>query len=147
MENESYDVLVVEDNPATVNLLQTAWEDADVAAEAHVVTSGSAAFEFLHGQSDPAGAHPDVILLDLGLGARSGLDVLADIRAEDGLSSLPVIVFSGSEYGGTVESAYQAGANAYITKPDDYEEMVSAVTAICDFWLSVAELPFRRPSE
>lgn len=65
----------------------------------------------------------------------------ADLCAGDQLSSLPVIVLSGSEYGGTVKAAYEAGANAYVTKPGGYDEMLVAVAVICDFWLSVAELP------
>lgn len=142
MAEQSYDILLAEDAPAAVTLMNAAWADAAVPAVIHEVRTGSAVFDFLDNRGEYANAPtPDLLLLDLNLEGSDGLDVLADLRRGDHLSSLAVIVFSGSEYGPKVEAAYEAGANAYVTKPDDYAGMLTVVESIRDFWFSVAEPP------
>lgn len=148
MTDRSHDVLLAEDDPAAVTLMHAAWEDTAASATLHEVTTASEVMEFIRCRGEYADApDPDALLLDLDLGGTSGLDVLTDLRAGERLSSLPVIVLSGSEYAPTVEAAYEAGANAYVTKPSDYDEMLIVVAAIRDFWLTVAEPPGGRDRE
>lgn len=142
MADRSYDILLAEDDPAAVTLMNAAWADVAAPAVIHEVRTGSAVLDFLHKRGEYTDAPtPELLLLDLNLEGSDGLDVLADLRAGDRRSSLPVIVFSGSEYGPTVEAAYEAGANAFVTKPDDYAGMLTVVESIRDFWFSVAEPP------
>lgn len=144
----SHDILVADDNSADISLIKAAWEDAAGAAEIHVVTNREKIFEFLQNQGGfEAAPSPDLLLLDLHLSGANGLDILADLRAKSEVSPVPVIVFSGSDYGVNVESAYQAGANAYVTKPASYDELLGVFETINDFWLSVAELPSEQSTD
>lgn len=135
-------VLLIEDEPSDIRLMEEAFEEVDVSARLAVVTDGVEAFDFFKGRGEHAGAPlPDLVVLDLGLPARSGAQVLQEMRADAELISVPVVVLSSDDDPGTVETAYREGANAYVTKPDNYEEMLVIVEALRDFWLSTAELP------
>lgn len=138
----SYNILLADDNPGDISLIKAAWEDAAGEAEIHVVTTGKEIFEFLQNQGRfKSTSSPDLLLLDLHLSGTHGLNYLADLKTKNELPTVPVIVFSGSDYGVNIEAAYQAGANAYVRKPANYDELVSVFETIHDFWFSVAELP------
>lgn len=139
---------MIEDEPSDIRLVEEAFEEVGVPARLTVVTDGVEAFDFFKGRGDHAGApRPDLVVLDLGLPARSGEQVLREMRDDPGLVSVPVVVLSSDDDPATVRSAYRDGANAYVTKPEDYEEMLRIVEALQGFWLSVAELPRTDPDD
>lgn len=113
-----------------------------------IVTDGVEAFDFFKARGEHADAPiPDLVLLDLGLPARSGEQVLQEMRADAELRGVPVVVLSGDDDPDTVRAAYRDGANAYVGKPDDYEGMVEIVEALSSFWLTVALLPDVTPKD
>lgn len=133
---------MIEDEPSDIRLIEEAFEEVGAPSRLAVVTDGVEAFDFFKGRGEHAGAPlPDLVVLDLGLPARSGEQVLREMRADEELVSVPVVVLSSDDDPGTVRAAYRDGANAYVTKPDDYEEMLGIVAALQEFWLSTAELP------
>ena len=136
------DVLLVEDNPGDVRLVQEAFEGTDVDSRIHVVADGVAALGFLRGEGEHADAPtPDIVLLDLNLPRQSGADVLAELGEDPALSHIPVIVLTSSEDTDDVQRAYDRRANAYLTKPVDPTAFIELVELVQEFWLSAARLP------
>jgi two-component system response regulator len=108
----------------------------------HVVEDGEAALAFLRHQEQYASVpRPDVILLDLNLPRKDGREVLAEIKADDGLKQIPVIVLTTSEAEEDILRAYNLAVNCYITKPVDLDQFIKVVKAIEDFWFTVVKLP------
>jgi len=106
------------------------------------VTNGEAAMEFLRNESDFAGApRPDLILLDLNLPRKSGREVLAEIRQDPTLETIPVVVITTSHAEADILASYKLHANCYVVKPVALEEFLSVVKSICEFWLRVVKLP------
>jgi two-component system, chemotaxis family, response regulator Rcp1 len=139
-------VLLVDDNPADVDLVQEVL--AKKRCQAVVARDGVEATEFLRSKGSWAhSSPPDLILLDLSLPRKNGHAVLADIKADARLRSIPVVVFSTSQAQHDVSGSYDLGANSYISKPGTLHEFVAAVNSIGDFWLGCACLPPRRSSE
>jgi two-component system, chemotaxis family, response regulator Rcp1 len=135
-------LLVVEDNRADVRLIQESLKDVSVVSRLHVVEDGEQAMAFLRRQGEYADApHPDLVLLDLNLPRRCGMEVLAEIRADHALRHISVVILSSSDAEEDVYDAYYAGANCYVTKPIDLDEFVSSTQALVRFWLEVARLP------
>lgn len=135
-------ILVVEDNRADVRLAETALRRAAVAHRLYVVGDGDAAMSFLCRNPPFAGApRPALILLDVNLPRKSGLEVLAEIKGNRLLSSIPVIVLSTSSRVADVQRAYELRANCYVVKPVDFAEFTDVVRSIDRFWLQVARLP------
>ncbi|HXG04184.1 MAG TPA: response regulator [Candidatus Binatia bacterium] len=141
-EPRPVEILLVEDNPADVRLTREALRDAKVANTLHVVEDGEAAVQFLRRQGRYAGApRPDVILLDLNLPRRSGHEVLADVKADPKLRSIPIVVLTTSQAEEDILTAYRLHANCYISKPVDLIQLTKVVRAIDDFWFTVVTLP------
>lgn len=139
------DILLVEDEEWTIRRLSLALEETPVDATLHVVTDGVEAFDFLQGRGEHASApRPDLVLLDLGLPHRSGMDLLGEIKSLPDLQSIPVVVLSGSDDPSDVEEAYGRGANAYLVKADDFEDTVEQLRALAEFWFDRARLPTGR---
>ena len=139
------EILLVEDSLADIRLTATAFEDAKVRIEMHVVTDGEQAMDFLQQRGKyKKSPRPDLILLDLGLPKKDGREVLAEIKADEHLKLIPVVVVSTSAAEKDILESYNLNANCYITKPIDPEEFIAVVREINDFWLSVVKLP---PSE
>ncbi len=135
-------VLLVEDNPGDVRLVQEAFEGATVESRLHVVPDGAAALSFLRQEGDYAEApRPDIVLLDLNLPRRNGEEVLAELNEDPTLGRIPVIVLTSSEDDDDVEGAYEQRANAYLTKPVDPGSFIELVELVQEFWLSAARLP------
>ncbi len=137
-------ILLVEDNPGDVELTREAFAESPVATRIDVACDAETALAFLRRQ----GAHvdatrPDLILLDLNLPGRSGQDVLAVVKADPQLRSIPVIVLSSSQADDDVTRAYHLLANCYVTKPVGYGRFSEIVRAIEQFWFIVARLPNR----
>jgi CheY-like chemotaxis protein len=137
-------ILLVEDSPTDALLAQEALRSAKVWSNVHVVEDGEEALAFLHCEGPYAHApRPDLILLDLNLPKKSGLEVLAEIKIDPALRDIPVVVLTTSQDAGDVSKAYDLHANCYITKPVDFLQFTEVVQAIAHFWFAVVTLPRR----
>lgn len=136
------EILLVEDSPADVVITQNALAEAQVINRIHVVEDGIDALAFLRKQAPYLDAQrPDLILLDLNLPRKSGHEVLAVIKADPMLKSIPVVVLTTSQLEEDVGKAYDLHANCYVVKPLNFTAFVQAVQSIHHFWLSIATLP------
>ena len=136
------DILLVEDNPGDVRLTKEAFKEGNIANRLHVVTDGRAALNFLYQRGDHTDApQPDIILLDLNLPQMNGDEVLAEIREDEDLNHLPVIVLTSSDAEEDVIKSYGLSANAYLTKPVNPTEFIETIRTFQEFWLSVVRLP------
>lgn len=138
------DVLLVEDDPGDVMLTREAFADNKLRNELYVVNDGVSALEFLRRRGQYADAPtPDLILLDLNLPRMDGREVLAVLKADESLRRIPVVVLTTSEAEEDIMRSYQLHANAYVTKPVDFERFISVVRQIDDFFVTVVRLPGR----
>lgn len=138
------EVLLVEDDPGDVFMTQVAFDDQKVLNNLHVVGDGLAALRFLRGQGEYSDRpRPDLILLDLKLPLMDGLQVLAELKSDDKLSQIPVVILTSSKAEQNGLRSDDLPADAYITKPVDFERFVDVVCRLDDFFLSVVRLPGR----
>jgi len=145
-EVRSAEILLVEDNPADVGLTREALYDARVANRLTVVGDGMEAMEYLRREGRYAKATvPDLILLDLNLPKKDGRSVLADVKADETLKRIPVVVLTTSAADEDVFHAYGLHANCYICKPVDFGTFVRIINSLESFWLSVVRLPPKTP--
>jgi CheY-like chemotaxis protein len=136
------EVLLVEDDPGDVLLIREAFDFNKVHNNLNVVNDGEQALAYLKNQGRYAGANrPDLVLLDLTLPRKDGREVLAEVKADEDLRTIPVVVLTTSEAEEDVLKSYQLHANAYVTKPVDFERFVAIVRQIDDFFVSVVRLP------
>ena len=136
------EILLVEDSPSDTDLTVAALAAAKVNNSLSVVEDGAQAMEFLRRQGSYAQApRPDLILLDLNLPRKDGREVLAEIRADEKLTAIPVVVLTTSQAEKDVLHAYALHANCYIAKPVDFQQFLEVVKAIEGFWLTVVKLP------
>ena len=136
------DILLVEDSPADVRLTREALKEAKVLNTLHVVQDGMAALAFLRKEGQYAGSpRPDLILLDLNLPKKDGREVLAEIKQDENLKRIPVVVLTTSRAEEDVVRSYNLHANAYVTKPVDLTQFLEVIRAIEEFWLAVVTLP------
>ena len=139
---ELISVLLVEDDPGDVLLIREAFEDHKVGNMLSVVSDGVEAIQYVRGEGEYAdAARPDLILLDLNLPRKSGSEVLAEIKGDPGLATIPVVVLTTSEAEEDMLRAYKLHANAYITKPVDFEQFSQIVHKIDDFFIGIVKLP------
>lgn len=133
------DILLVEDNPADVRLAQEAFKDARVPNRLHVARDGVEALSMLR---DATGAvpRPDLILLDLNLPRKDGREVLQDIKQDEALRHIPVVVLSTSQSEQDIARSYRLGANAFVTKPVDIDRFFQVIRSLEQFWLDAARL-------
>ena len=136
------EILLVEDNPGDVRLAIEALRESKVRNNLHVVRDGVEALAFLC-QEDPYtdAPRPDLILLDLNLPRKDGREVLADIKADPRLHTIPVVILTTSRAEQDVLRSYELQANCYITKPVDLDQFITVVKSIEDFWLTIVTLP------
>lgn len=136
------DFLLVEDNPGDVRLTQEALKSHKVQNNLHVVNDGEEAMSFLRKEGKHANApRPDIILLDLNLPRKDGREVLADIKSDPSLKTIPVVVITSSEAEQDVIRSYNLNANCYVTKPVNLDQFIKVVQSINDFWLTIVKLP------
>src|ERR1700681_250715 len=136
------EVLLVEDSPGDVRLTQEAFRDANRSIHLHVVNDGVEAMAFLRHE----GAHihaprPDLILLDLNLPKMDGREVLAHIKEDNGLKTIPTVILTTSQAEADIVKSYQLQANCYLCKPGQLEAFESLVKSINDFWLTKVKMP------
>jgi CheY-like chemotaxis protein len=138
------EILLVEDSPSDAEFTVEALKEAKIRNHLSLVEDGVQAMEFLHRQGQYAKApRPDLIMLDLNLPRKDGREVLAELKADEHLKMIPVVVLTTSRADEDVLRAYQLHANCYITKPVDFQQFLSVVRAIESFWLFVVTLPPR----
>jgi two-component system, chemotaxis family, response regulator Rcp1 len=135
-------ILLVEDNPGDVGLTLEALKEATLPNKLTVVKNGADALSLLRRQGQYAGAaRPDLILLDLNLPKKDGRKVLAEIKGDDNLKRIPVVILTTSEDEQDVLESYNLHANCYIVKPLDLDRFITVVKSIEDFWLRIVVLP------
>jgi two-component system, chemotaxis family, response regulator Rcp1 len=136
------EILLVEDNPGDVRLTVEALKEGKVWNRLNVVQDGVEALAFLRQEGNYADApRPDVILLDLNLPKKDGREVLAEIKADEHLRRIPVVVLTTSSSEQDILKSYNLHANCYITKPVDLDQFIEVVKGIEDFWLTIVKLP------
>jgi len=139
---KAIEILLVEDNPGDVRLIEEALKEGKVRNTLHVVYDGVEAITFLHKQGEYSEIpRPDLILLDLNLPKKDGREVLAEIKADENLKRIPVVVLTTSQSEKDILKSYDLYANCYITKPVDLDKCLEVGKSIEDFWLTVVRLP------
>jgi len=143
-QEREIEVLLVEDDPGDVVMTREAFQDYKVHNTLHVVNDGTEAMAFLRQEGEYADRpRPDLVLLDLNLPKMDRREVLEAIKSDPDLSSIPVVVLTTSENEDDVLRSYSLHANAYVTKPVDFERFIEVVRQIDDFFISVVRLPRR----
>jgi CheY-like chemotaxis protein len=141
-EGRPIEILLIEDSPSDTELTIEALKEAKVRNHLSIVEDGEQALEFLRHRGKYAQApSPDLIMLDLNLPRKDGREVLAEIKADDALKTIPVVVLTTSRADQDVLRAYRLHANCYITKPVDFDQFLNVVRSIESFWLFVVTLP------
>jgi chemotaxis family two-component system response regulator Rcp1 len=136
------EILLVEDSPGDVRLTKEALQGGKVANNLHVVEDGEEAIQFLRHQGKHKNAvRPDLILLDLNLPKKDGREVLREIKKDDNLKRIPVVVLTTSSAEEDIIKTYDNYANCYVTKPMGFDQFIDAIKSIEDFWLSIVKLP------
>jgi CheY-like chemotaxis protein len=140
--NRPIEILLVEDNPGDARLTEEALKEGKVRNNLHHARDGVEAMEFLERRGEHKNKpRPDLVLLDLNLPRKDGREVLADMRKNPELKTIPVVVLTTSEAEQDVVRTYELCANCYITKPVDLEKFITIVRSIEDFWLTIVRLP------
>ncbi|MDX1611893.1 MAG: response regulator [Candidatus Thermoplasmatota archaeon] len=141
-EGKRIEILLVEDNPGDVRLTQEALKEGKVPSRLSVVGDGEAALSYLRNEDPYQGAtRPDIILLDLNLPRKDGREVLEEIKVDDELRRIPVVILTTSEAEQDILRTYDLHANCYITKPVDLDQFIEVVKYIEKFWLTTVRLP------
>ncbi len=144
MNRKAVDILLVEDNPGDVRLMREALKETRIASRLHLAEDGVQAMSFLRRRSPHTGApRPDLILLDLNLPRKDGREVLAEIKDDSKLKSIPVVVLTTSQEEQDVVRSYQLHANCFISKPVGLDNLVRVIQSVESFWLQTVRLPGR----
>jgi len=134
-------ILMIDDNPTDVLLIKEAFAFCKAGSEIHVAEDGVYALEFLKRQGQNLHApRPDLILLDLNMPRKNGFEVLAELKADSELNTIPVIIYTSSVTKEDIKAAYNSHANGYIRKSVDFDECIKTAQSIKDFWFSTAIL-------
>ena len=142
MNTKPVEILLVEDNEGDVGLVEEVFEDAKIRNTLHVAEDGEEAMLFLNKEKPFVNAPtPDIILLDLNLPQKDGREVLEEIKTDDKLKRIPVVVLTTSKAEEDIVRSYDLHANSYITKPVDFDQFIRVIKSIEDFWLEVVRLP------
>ena len=139
-------VLLVEDNPADIDLTKEALETCKIKIHLNITKNGQEALDYLH-HTPPFEntTKPDLILLDLHLPKKSGLEVLTEIKTNPETRHIPVVILTTSESDQDILKSYERHANCYITKPIDMNQFINVVQKIENFWFSIVKLPPKTP--
>ncbi len=141
-KNRPINILLIEDNPGDVRLTQEAFREGKISVNLSVVMDGVEAINYLKKQAPyQDSVTPDLILLDLNLPKKDGREVLEEIKTDDDLKRIPVVVLTTSNSEQDILRSYSLHANCYINKPVDFDHFFDVIKKIEDFWLSIAILP------
>lgn len=144
-DNRPVQILLVEDNPADARLTQEAIRDTEFRYQLHLAEDGEEAMEFLNQEGEFAGVpRPDLILLDLNLPGMDGREVLAEIKADDNLGSIPVVVLTTSTAQQDLLYSYGLRANSYVNKPIDRDRFNDMIKSVMEYWINISTLPGRQ---
>jgi two-component system response regulator len=139
---QAVEILLVEDNPGDVRLTVEALKDSKLHNHLHVVSDGVEAMDFLRREAPYEDSpRPDMILLDLNLPRKDGREVLEEIKSDEALRTIPIVVLTTSDDDADILKSYDLHANCYITKPVDMNQFLLIVQSIGDFWFSIVKLP------
>lgn len=142
MSSKTIEILLVEDNPGDARLTLEAFKEGKVLNHITVVQDGVDAMAYLRREGvHAAAAVPDLILLDLNLPRKSGREVLAEIKQDERLRTIPVVILTTSSDEGDIAEAYHNHANCYLTKPVELDQFLRVVGSIESFWLTLVRLP------
>lgn len=135
-------ILLIEDNLGDIRLIQEVLKSSEHKHNLNIVTDGEQAIHYLKKEGKFADAvSPNLIFLDLNLPKKDGREVLAEIKSNEKLKTIPVIIFSSSEAEKDIQKSYDLHANCYVVKPFDFNEFSKVIQAIQSFWLNVVKLP------
>lgn len=138
----SWEILLVEDNPADAFLTQEVLKEANISHNLQVAQDGEVALEYLQQEGDHADAiRPDIIILDLNMPKMDGHELLARIKSDDALKSIPVIILSSSTTADDISRAYALNANCFTRKPMNIDLFIDVIKGIQEFWFKTAVLP------
>jgi two-component system response regulator len=138
----SVDVLLIEDDPADIELTREGLKDSKMMVHLNTVDDGIKAMQYLRGETPYTDAtRPDLIILDLNLPRKDGREVLQDLKKDEALKGIPVVVLTTSQDAWDIQRCYEWGANCWITKPIGLKEFIKIVGSIQDFWFAVVKLP------
>lgn len=138
-------ILLVEDNPGDIRLTQEALKEGSIRNELHVVKDGVEAIDYLKRKGKYTNqSTPDIILLDLNLPRKDGREVLAEIKADENLKLIPVIILTTSDADLDIQKSYKLHANCFITKPVDLDQFIFIIRQIETFWFTVVKLPAKK---
>jgi CheY-like chemotaxis protein len=136
------EILLVEDNPGDVELIEEALQSGRVLNRISVAGDGEAAVAFLKRERDYENApRPDLILLDLNIPKKNGFEVLAEIKRNPDLANVPVVILTTSQADRDIVKSYTLQANCFVSKPVEVDEFLSVVRSTGEFWLSIVKLP------
>ncbi|MEO6741495.1 MAG: response regulator [Chthoniobacteraceae bacterium] len=142
VQTRRFEILIVDDNIGDVVLTKEALEAADRGNHISVARDGCEALDFLRHAGKFANApRPNLVLLDINMPRKNGCEVLREIRGDEKLRNIPVVIFTSSEAEDDICRAYDLGANCFLTKPADFDEMVQLVQTTNDFWVNTVKLP------
>jgi chemotaxis family two-component system response regulator Rcp1 len=140
------DILLVEDNDHDIFLTREAFKDNNITYSLFVVKDGIEALSFLRREGDYLQApRPDIILLDLNMPKKNGFEVLKEIKNDNNLRSIPVVILTYSSSEEDIKATYSNYANCFITKPVDYERFLTIIKTLFNFWVDTVKLPPRKP--
>lgn len=143
-QSDLIDILLVEDNPGDVRLTREVLKEGKLRNNLFVCGDGEEAMDFLRQRGKyPDAVRPDLVLLDLNLPRKSGREVLAEVKEDPALKSIPIVVLTTSEAERDVLQSYNLHANCYIAKPVELIQFIKIVNYIRDFWLDIVKLPAR----
>lgn len=145
MPNRVIDILLVEDDPGDVELTRLSLNEAKLSLNMTVVGDGEEAMAYVRKAGKYAGAKtPNLILLDLNLPRKDGREVLTELKSDEHLKEIPVVVLTTSDAEEDIAKSYASGANCYVTKPIDLDQFDKVVHSIQEFWFTVVKLPPRK---
>lgn len=141
-DGQPVDILLAEDNPGDAKLTEKAFEQGSILNNLHIVEDGVEAMKYLRQEDDyRETSRPDLVLLDLNMPRKDGWEVLEDLKEDPKLRRIPVIVLTSSEAEEDIVKSYELRANAYMTKPVDFDGFMDVVKSFEEFWLSVVKMP------
>lgn len=147
MNGFAVEILLIEDNPGDRELAIEALKDSKINNNLHIAVDGEQAMNFLKKKGEYVNAEtPDIIFLDLNLPKKDGREILAEIKNDENIKSIPVVVLTTSSAEEDIIKSYNLHANCYINKPLDFNQFVRVVKSIEDFWLTIVKLPPKKGS-